>query len=84
MSPQHSASCSLTGLQRSVLEFERHWRGRAEVKEEAVREQLGLSPVRYQQILHGLLDDPEALRAEPMLVHRLLRARDQRRAAGGR
>jgi hypothetical protein len=30
-------------------------------KERAIREQLGLAPVRYYQLLNALLDDPRAL-----------------------
>lgn len=84
MTRQQPHPHALTALQQSVLEFERRWQGSAEVKEDAVREQLGLTPVRYQQVLQGLLDDPRALQADPVLVHRLLRLRDAVRSRGGR
>jgi hypothetical protein len=47
-------------------------------KELAVRTELGLSAARYYQVLNALLDSPEALRADPMLVKRLRRIRDAR------
>ncbi|MER6168005.1 DUF3263 domain-containing protein [Streptomyces violaceorubidus] len=49
-------------------------------KERAVREELGLAPVRYYQLLNALLDDPRALAADPVTVNRLRRVRDSRRA----
>ncbi|MCH4250456.1 MAG: DUF3263 domain-containing protein [Microbacteriaceae bacterium] len=75
---------SLTELQRRVLDFERDWHGGSEQKEDAMRERLGMSPVRYAQVLLGLLGSPAALAAEPVLIHRLQRLRDARRAGAGR
>lgn len=48
-------------------------------KESAARNELGLSPTRYAQVLNALLDDPDAYAAQPMLVKRLRRLRDSRR-----
>lgn len=45
------------------------------------RDELGLSEVRFWQVVDALLDRPEALAAEPMTVGRLRRLRDVRRAA---
>jgi hypothetical protein len=68
----------LTARERSVLEMERReWRSPG-AKELAVRTELGLSSARYYQVLNALLDSPEALRADPMLVKRLRRIRDAR------
>nr|WP_028797684.1 DUF3263 domain-containing protein [Streptomyces purpureus] len=59
----------------AVLAFERRsWPGPG-AKERAVREQLGLSPVRYYQLLNALLDDPRALAHDPVTVNRLRRIR---------
>ncbi len=56
-------------------------------KEAAIRAEFDLSPVRYHQRLNAVLDDPEALAAEPLVVKRLRRVRDEResirRAARG-
>jgi len=49
-------------------------------KERVIREQLGLAPVRYYQLLNALLDDPRALAHAPVTVNRLRRVRDARRA----
>lgn len=71
----------LTARGRAALAFERlHWRHPG-AKDAAVRELFDLSPTRYAQQLNELLDYPAALRAEPAVVHRLRRLRDQRRRA---
>lgn len=68
----------LTDRERSILDMERReWRSPG-AKELAVRTELGLSSARYYQVLNALLDSPEALRADPMLVKRLRRIRDAR------
>jgi hypothetical protein len=63
---------------RQVLEFERHWWKYAGAKEQAIRELFGLSATRYYQLLNALIDRPEALVADPMLVKRLRRLRATR------
>jgi len=70
----------LTDRDRAVLALEaRPWRT-AGAKEAAIREQLGLAPVRYYQLLNGLLDRPAALAHDAVLVNRLRRLREQRRS----
>ncbi|MDX6363907.1 DUF3263 domain-containing protein [Streptomyces sp. NPDC058274] len=70
----------LTPRERAVLAMERRgWPGPG-AKERAIREQLGLVPVRYYQLLNALLDDPRALAHDPVTVNRLRRVRDARRA----
>ncbi len=49
-------------------------------KERVIREELGLVPVRYYQLLNALLDDPRALAHDPVTVNRLRRIREARRA----
>ena len=72
------ADDGMTERERAVLELERReWRSPG-AKELAVRTELGLSAARYYQVLNALLDSPEALRADPMLVKRLRRIRDAR------
>jgi hypothetical protein len=61
-----------------ILAFERQWWKFQGAKEEKVRELFGMSATRYYQILNDLIDRPEALVADPMLVKRLRRMRDQR------
>ncbi|MET9436323.1 DUF3263 domain-containing protein [Streptomyces sp. NPDC006551] len=64
--------------ERAVLALERRsWPGPG-AKERAVRERLGLSPVRYYQLLNALLDDPRALEHDPVTVNRLRRVRAEK------
>ncbi|WSU46701.1 DUF3263 domain-containing protein [Streptomyces sp. NBC_01089] len=64
---------------RAVLALERRsWPGTG-AKERAIREQLGISPVRYYQLLNALLDDEAALAHDPVTVNRLRRVRAARR-----
>lgn len=65
----------------AVLAFESHWWRHAGAKEDAIREQFGLSTARYYQLLNTVIDMPEALRHDPILVGRLRRARDARVSA---
>ena len=37
-----------------------------------------MSPTRYYQVLNALLDKPEAIEADPMLIKRLRRLRTSR------
>ena len=70
----------LTPREQAILAMERQgWPGPG-AKERAIREQLGLVPVRYYQLLNALLDDPRALAHDPVTVNRLRRVRDARRA----
>ena len=59
-------------------------------KSAGIREHLHLSPglqiallsvVRYYQLLNALLDEPDALAYDPLVVHRLRQMRLQRRRA---
>ncbi len=69
------------GLQRrdrDILAFERQWWKYAGAKEQAIRELFDMSATRYYQVLNNLIDTPEALAADPMLVKRLRRLRASR------
>ncbi|MEW2089644.1 DUF3263 domain-containing protein [Streptomyces sp. NPDC006682] len=69
----------LPDQQRAVLALERRsWPGPG-AKERAIREELGISPVRYYQLLNALLDDRRALEEDPVTVNRLRRVREARR-----
>ncbi|MEU6218331.1 DUF3263 domain-containing protein [Streptomyces sp. NPDC047022] len=70
----------LTPREEAVLALEGRSFPGPGVKERAIREQLGLAPVRYYQLLNALLDDPRALAHAPVTVNRLRRVRDSRRA----
>jgi hypothetical protein len=74
----HEAGASLSDRDRDILEFERQWWKYAGAKETAVREKFDMSSTRYYQVLNALIDRPEALAADPLLVRRLRRLRSQR------
>ena len=74
----------LSAVELEILEFERQWWKYAGAKETAVRERFDMSSTRYYQVLNVLIDRPEALEADPLLVNRLRRlraARQRQRAA---
>ncbi len=64
-----------------ILDFERRWWRHAGSKEQAIRDEFGLSATRYYQLLNRLLDRTEALAYDPMLVKRLRRLRASRSRA---
>lgn len=66
---------------QQILEFERQWWKFAGAKEQAIREQFDMSATRYYQVLNALIDQPEALAFDPMLVKRLQRMRAARQRA---
>jgi Protein of unknown function (DUF3263) len=68
----------LSARDRQILAFERQWWKYAGAKEQAIREQFDMSATRYYQLLNLLIDRPEALEHDPMLVKRLRRMRSQR------
>lgn len=72
---------ALTDEERALLDFEASAPTSPGAKEAAVRRELGLGMTRYQQMLGRLLDRPAALAHDPLLVGRLVRLRDSRRAA---
>lgn len=72
------AAPALGEREAAILAFERQWWRFAGAKEQAVREQFDLSATQYYQVLNALIDTPEALAAEPMLVKRLRRMRSTR------
>ncbi|MEU1278654.1 DUF3263 domain-containing protein [Streptomyces sp. NPDC005805] len=69
----------MSAVAEAVLATERRSWGAAGAKERVIRERLGMSPVRYYQLLNALLDDPRALAHDPVTVNRLRRVRDARR-----
>jgi Protein of unknown function (DUF3263) len=67
------------GRWQEVLDFERESGPASPAKELAVRNRFGISSARYYQVLDRLIDRPEALAHDPMLVQRLQRVRETRR-----
>ena len=71
----------LTARECEILAFERQWWKYAGAKEQAVRELFDMSGTRYYQLLNALIDRPEALAHDAMLVKRLRRMRQTRQRA---
>ncbi len=67
--------------EREILAFERQWWKYPGAKEQTIRELFDMSATRYYQTLNVLMDSPEALAFDPMLVKRLRRLRASRQRA---
>ncbi len=74
-------ACALSERDQQVLAFERQWWKYAGAKEQAIRELFDMSATRYYQVLNAVIDRPEALAFDPMLVKRLRRMRASRQRA---
>ena len=68
----------LSGRDRRILAFERRWWRYHGAKEQAIRDIFDIAATRYYQLLNELIDRPEALASDPVLVKRLRRQRDER------
>lgn len=79
--PSSAPAGDLTERERAILAFERQWWKHAGHKDAAVREALGLSSTHYYALLNGLIDRPEALEHDTLLVRRLRRQRLARQRA---
>ena len=72
---------ALSERDQAILDFERTWWTEPGPKEVAIRAHFDLSPTRYYQVLHDLLETPDADAYDPLVVRRLRRLRDRRRRA---
>ena len=79
--PTRAGDGVLAARDREILAFERQWWKYAGAKEQAVRELFDMSATRYYQVLNALIDRPDALVFDPMLVKRLRRMRASRQRA---
>jgi hypothetical protein len=75
---ERDSAAGLGRRDREILAFERQWWKYAGAKEQAIKELFDMSATRYYQVLNQLIDTPEALAADPMLVKRLRRLRASR------
>jgi hypothetical protein len=76
--PGRSTDGILAARDREILAFERQWWKFAGAKEQAIRDKFQMSATRYYQVLNALIDKPEALAQDPLLVKRLRRLRATR------
>jgi hypothetical protein len=72
---QGSRDVAFGDRERQILEFERFWWKYAGAKERAIKESLDMSATRYYQLLNQIIDMPEAVAYDPILVKRLQRLR---------
>ena len=70
-----AASPAFGEREQKILEFERNWWKYSGAKERAIRELFGFSATRYYSLLNGIIDMPDALAYDPILVKRLQRLR---------
>nr|WP_250305169.1 DUF3263 domain-containing protein [Streptomyces sp. A 4/2] len=80
------ARLALSERDSALLDFEHgHWPRSTPAapgpKEAAIRQELGISPTRYYQLLNGLLDSEAALARHPVMINRLRAVRESRRIA---
>lgn len=80
-SPMAESVVGLSERDRQILAFERQWWKYAGAKEQAIRDLFEMSSTRYYQIINTLIDTPDALAFDPMLVKRLRRMRATRQRA---
>lgn len=66
---------------KMTLDFERQWWKYSGAKEAAIRDRFGESSTRYYQRLNALIDRPDAMAYDALVVRRLQRIRAQRQAA---
>ena len=75
---QSGPAGELSARDAEILSFERQWWKFAGAKEQAIRDKFQMSATRYYQVLNALIDKPEALAQDPLLVKRLRRLRASR------
>lgn len=66
-----------TPTTRELLAFEARHPNHPAGKQQAIEAELGISAARFYQLLARVIDEPEAERLDPLLVHRLRRLRDR-------
>lgn len=65
----------LTDTERAMLDLERSWWKFAGAKDRKIRDLFDLSSTQYYRALNALIDRPEALEQDPLLIRRLRRLR---------
>jgi Protein of unknown function (DUF3263) len=70
-----TADFELSERDLSILDFERQWWQYAGSKDTAIRERFDMSTLRYYQRLNWLIDQPQAMAHDALLVRRLKRTR---------
>lgn len=76
--PGDDRAGELSDRDAEILTFERQWWKFAGAKEQAIRDKFEMSATRYYQLLNALIDRPDAMAHDPLLVKRLRRLRATR------
>jgi hypothetical protein len=75
----------LSDRHAAMLDFERSWWSSDEPRDQVIRARFQCSPAEYHAELTRVLDDPDALAHDPLVVRRLkrlrLRARRERQGS---
>ena len=71
----------LTEKDIRILDFEASWWHFPEPKDRAIRDYLDMSSTRYYQALRRLVDNEDAAQQYPLVIKRLRRMKEQRKAA---
>jgi hypothetical protein len=82
--PAGAGPDQLTDDERAILAFETQTWRRPGAKEQAIRDQFGITATRYAILLNQLVDRPAALAHAPHLIRRLDRLRSGRRGMRSR
>mgnify|MGYP000962749104 CR=1 FL=1 len=61
----------------ALLDFEARHPGHPGNKQQAIETELGITAARFYQLLSRAIEEPEAERLDPVLVHGLRRLRDR-------
>jgi hypothetical protein len=77
-SPMPITTSGLSEEQAALLDFEKNWWSLDGSKESEIRDRFDISPTRYYQLLNALIDSPDALAHDPLLIKRLRRLREMR------
>jgi hypothetical protein len=78
---RQAVAVALSDHEQAVLDLERTWWTEDGPKNVLIEQRLGITPTRYYQLLNELLDRPDALVHDPLVVRRLRRLRDRKRRA---
>jgi hypothetical protein len=70
---------ALSDRDRAILDFERSWWTQDSPRDVLIVERFECSPEAYLGELNALLESPDALAYDPLVVRRLRRLRDRRR-----
>jgi uncharacterized protein (DUF924 family) len=75
------ASAPLTERELEMIRFESTWFTLDEDRHDAIRARFACSVEEYNHELNRVIDHPESLLADPLVVRRLRRQRERRRRA---